>query len=215
MCNGIVSIRDWLCLLCTVTAITGCSEAEKPAQHAPADRAEVAVPRWDLQGVNESAVLRVKEDTLRKRIWVLTLDEVQVYDTAGMTLRLIHTVVLPSWSVIGFRYVCMPDMVLDKTGSAFVSSNGQARLLRVHADSFDLQDYAIHFQGSAGRDNGLGALAFAPDGTLFARTTWDGFLWEIDITTATAIMPEYNPKTPSDECAITTQLLNPSARSPQ
>jgi hypothetical protein len=115
---------------------------------------------------------------------------------------------LPNWSVVGFRNVCMPDMALDRAGSAYISSNGQARLWRIDADRFDLKDYAISFHEKEGRDIGFGALAFAADGTLFARTTPGGLLWKIDIAKASAIMIEANKKLPADECAITTQLPN-------
>ena len=57
-----------------------------------------------------------------------------------------------AWSVVGFRNVCMPDMALDRTGSAFISSNGQARLLRIDADRFDLKEYAISFHERNGLD---------------------------------------------------------------
>jgi hypothetical protein len=110
--------------------------------------------------------------------------------------------------VVGFRHVCMPDMALDRAGSAFISSNGQARLLRIDTDRFELKDYAISFNASEGRDIGFGALAFAADGTLFGRTTPGGLLWEIDINKARAVSSNLNKKLPLDECAITTQSIS-------
>ena len=109
----------------------------------------------------------------------------------------------------------MPDMALDRAGSAFISSNGQARLLRIDADRFELKDYEISFHEREGWDIGFGALGFAADGTLFARTTPGGLLWKIDVTKASAIMIEVSKKLPLDECAITTQFLNDIERSQQ
>ena len=194
MGNRIVSIRGWLVLLFTVAAIAG--------------RADGADLRLDPQGTSERDVLRIREDLLHNRLWVLTLEEVRVYNTATTEKTLIRTIALPSWSVVGFRKVCMPDMALDRSGSAFISSNGQSRLLRIDAARFDLKDYAISFHESTGWDIGFGALKFAADGTLFARTTPGGLLWKIDVTKASAIRVEVNKKLPLDECAITAQLLN-------
>jgi hypothetical protein len=112
----------------------------------------------------------------------------------------------------------MPDFVLDRSGSAFIASNGQARLTRIDADRFALEDYAISFREREGMDIGFGALAFAADGTLFARTTPGGMLWKIDVARASATMTDVIKRLPADQCAITTQpmttqLLNDFERS--
>jgi hypothetical protein len=156
--------------------------------------------------MGERDALRIRTDALRNRLWVLTLDEVRIYDTAPPRKRLIRKIALPNWSVVGFRHVCMPDMALDRAGSAFISSNAQARLWRIDADSFDLKEYEISFHKRERWDIGFGALAFAADGTLLARTTPGGWLWKIDVTNASAVMIELNNKLPSDECAFTEQL---------
>lgn len=218
MSNRNVSIRGLLFSLITVTAIAGCGELGKPSPNSPAIRADSAGLRLDTPGISERDVLRIREDLARNRLWVLTLDEVRVYNTATTGKRLIRKIALPNWSVVGFRNVCMPDMALNRAGSAFISSNGQARLLRIDADRLDLKDYAISFHEREGLDIGFGALAFAADGTLFARTTPGGLLWKIDIAKASATMTEVDKKHPLDECAITTQsittqLLNDFERS--
>ena len=137
----------------------------------------------------------------------MTSSEVRVYNTAATGKRLIRTIALPNWSVVGFRNVCMPDLVLDRSGSAFIASNGQARLMRIDADRFALKDYAISFRERDGMDIGFGALAFAADGTLFARTTPGGVLWKIDLARSSATMTDVVKKLPADQCAITTQPM--------
>jgi hypothetical protein len=218
MSDRIVSIRGWLILLFTVTAIGGCGDIGKRSQNSSPGRADSADRRPDSQEISERDVLRIRKDVLRNRLWVLTSDEVRVYNTATTGKRLIRKIALPNWFVVGFHHVCMPDLALDRAGSAFISSNGQARLLRIDADRLDLKDYAISFHAREGPDIGFGALAFAADGTLFARTTPGGSLWEIDINKARAVMSNLNKKLPLDECAITTQsitkqLLNDFERS--
>ncbi len=213
MSNRIVSIRGWLVLLLAVTAMAGCGDTGKSSSNLSADYAGSTDLRNQSQETSEQDVLRVIEDLARNRLWVLTLKEVRIYNTAATGKRLIRKIALPTWSVVDFRNVCMPDMVLDRAGSAFISSNGQARLLRIDADRFALEDYAISFQAREGLDIGFGALAFAADGTLFARTTPGGLLWKIDIAKASATMTAVIKKLPVDQCAITTrsittQLLN-------
>lgn len=215
MSNRIVSVRSGLTLLVTVAAMAGCSGTGNPLQKSSAGRTDNADIRQDLQGTSEQDILRIREDIIRKRLWVLTLDDVRVYDTAKMRKKLIRKIALPNWSVVGFRHVCMPDIALDRSGSAFISSNGQARLLRIDADSFDLKDYEITFHERGSMDIGFGALAFAADGNLLARTTPGGLLWKIVIAEANAIMVAVNKKPLLDECAITTQLLNDFERSKQ
>ena len=213
MNNRIVSIRGWLTLLIAVAATAGCGNSEIRSENSPGGRADNAELRPDAQETSGRDVLRIREDLLRNRLWVLTLDEVRIYNTATTGKRLIRKIALPNWSVVGFRNVCMPDIALDRAGSAYISSNGQAKLWRIDADRFDLKDYAISFHASEGRDTGFGALAFAADGTLFARTTPGGSLWKIDIAKANAIMFGLNQQRPLDECAITAQLLNDFERS--
>jgi hypothetical protein len=206
MNNRTVSIRDWLKLLLIMTAIGGCGAREESSRISSPDREGRADVRLDAQDSGRE-IIRAREDLPRNRLWVLTLSEVRVYNTAATGKKLIRKIALPTWSVIGFHNVCMPDMALDRAGSAYISSNGQARLLRIDADRFELRDLAISFPERDGLDSGFGALAFGADGTLFARTTPGGLLWKVDIAKSSATMAAANSTLPADECAITTQSI--------
>jgi len=189
MSKRIFSMPLWQFLMLAVVAVAGCGEDVKLRNQA--------------QATSGQDVLRVREDLARNRIWVLTLDEVRVYHSTATGKRLIRKIVLPNWSVVGIRNVCMPDLAIDRSGSAFIASNGQARLMRIDGDRFALEDLAIRFQARDGLDTGFGALAFAADGTLLARTTPDGALWKIDVAKASATMAGGMKKLPADRCAIT------------
>ena len=205
MNNQIVSIRSSLALLLATALTAGCGDTGKDSADFSAAYVGSADLRNEKQGGQD--VLRVKEDLVRNRLWVLTSSEVRVYNTAATGKRLIRTIALPNWSVVGYRNVCMPDLVLDRSGSAFIASNGQARLMRIDADRFALKDYAISFRERDGMDIGFGALAFAADGALFARTTPGGMLWKIDLARSSATMTDVVKKLPADQCAITTQPM--------
>jgi len=205
MNNQIASIRSSLALLLATALTAGCGDTGKDSADFSAAYVGSADLRNEKQGGQD--VLRVREDLVRNRLWVLTSSDVRVYNTAATGKRLIRTIALPNWSVVGFRNVCMPDLVLDRSGSAFIASNGQARLMRIDADRFALKDYAISFRERDGMDIGFGALAFAADGALFARTTPGGMLWKIDLARSSATMTDVVKKLPADQCAITTQPM--------
>ena len=206
MNNQIVSIRSSLALLLATALTAGCGDTGKDSADFSAAYVGSADLRNEKQGGQD--VLRIREDLVRNRLWVLTSSDVRVYNTAATGKRLIRTIALPNWSVVGFRNVCMPDLVLDRSGSAFIASNGQARLMRIDADRFALKDYAISFRERDGMDIGFGALAFAADGALFARTTPGGMLWKIDLARSSATMTDVVKKLPADQCAITTQPMS-------
>lgn len=203
MSNSIVVIRSGLIAFSLAAAMTGCNDVGNPARGLLAGRPDNTKSRLDSYGIVERDAIRIRKDALRNRLWVLTLDEVRVYDSTGVKMQLIRKVVLPNWSVVGFRHVCLPDMALDQAGSAFISNNGQARLLRIDANRFDLKEYDISFQGKERWDMGFGALAFDATGTLLARTTPGGLLWKIDVNKASAVMIEPDRKLPVNECAVT------------
>ena len=205
MNNQIVLNRSSLALLLATALTAGCGDTGKDSADFSAAYVGSADLRNEKQGGQD--VLRVREDLVRNRLWVLTSSDVRVYNTAATGKRLIRTIALPNWSVVGFRNVCMPDLVLDRSGSAFIASNGQARLMRIDADRFALKDYAISFRERDGMDIGFGALAFAADGALFARTTPGGMLWKIDLARSSATMTDVVKKLPADQCAITRQPM--------
>jgi hypothetical protein len=201
MSNRIVSMGSSLVLLFAIAVTAACGDSGKSSTNF-AGRAN------DLSEANGGHdVLRVREDPVRNRLWVLALNEVRVYNTAVTGKRLIRTIALPAWSVLGFRNVCMPDLILDRSGSAFIASNAQARLMRIDGDRFALEDYAISFREREGMDLGFGALAFTADGTLFGRTTPGGMLWKIDVAHASASKTDFVKKLPADPCVITTQPM--------
>lgn len=152
---------------------------------------------------DEPGALRYRTDTARGRLWVLGLDYVRVYD--ALTKKLIRQINLPNWSVA--RFVCKPDMVIDSSGSAIVSSNAQARLLRIEASGFEVKEHEIRLQGREGWDVGFGALAYAADGTLFAVTSTGGSVWSVDIgkRSARMLVPA---AVYSNTCELTPRLVN-------
>ena len=126
--------------------------------------------------------LRVRFDTARNRLWVLSLDHVYIYDIAER--HLIQRIALPSWSVADL--VCDPDLVLDRSGTAFISHNAEPRLWQIDADNFQLREHVLQLPNGDHREIGFGGLTFAADGNLFGVAALSGSLWRIDLTNASA-----------------------------
>ena len=203
--------------LVAATAIFGCSDAlpspggAKP--YASTDLSDRGSSEGTAQDIERSGrmlygallkadthdkrhALRVKVDTARNRLWVLSLEHVYVYDINAK--QLIRRVALPAWSVAGIK--CSPDMILDRSGSAFISSNAEPRLWKIDAEDFSIKEHAIRLHGREDWDTGFGALTFAADGTLFALTAHGGSLWRIDMG-----------KSSANQVALSERVLNTCA----
>ena len=145
--------------------------------------------------------LRTRTDTERGRLWVLGIDTVRIYDAASK--RLIREVVLSNWSV--GRFVCAPDLAIDSSGAAVISSNVQARLWRVDADSFEVKEREISLQGKERWDVGFGAVTFAADGSLLGLVSTGGSLWKINVDKGSARVVELGGLL-LNQCELTAQF---------
>jgi hypothetical protein len=119
---------------------------------------------------------------------------------------------LPNWFLAPFDLACMPDMALDRSGAAFISSNAQPAIWRIDADSFELSEHQIVLQGKAQWDVGFGALAFAPDGTLHAADVHGGLAVENRRRHSNCRMIHLSDP-PLKECAFAAQFLKDFERS--
>jgi len=165
---------------------------------------------WIVAAGEEQKILRVKPDPARGRSWVLGLDAVQVRE--ARTGQVIRNIRIPGWMVA--RTVCAPDLVLDRSGSAYISNNAQPKLWRIDADNFELKEIPIILIGRERWDVGFGALAFAADGSLLALTSAAGTLWRIDADRRTARLVETGLPF-SRTCSIGARYLNQSTGSKQ
>ena len=160
--------KIWTVLILAACVLTGCGKEEIAGRPETTD------------------VLRSRVDPASGRLWVLGVDAVRVYDAASK--RLIREVVLSNWSV--GRFVCAPDLAIDSSGAAIISSNVQARLWRVDADSFEVKEREISLQGKERWDVGFGALTFAADGSLLGLISTGGSLWKINVDKGSARVVE-------------------------
>ena len=175
MRNRIIVALIWWIVIFAAMLTAGCSR-NVPAPGPAATRADHSSLLQDG--------IRIRRDAVRNRIWLLGLEDVRVYDAANE--RLIRRVALPNWSVA--RYACDPDMVLDESGSAIISSNVQARLWRIDGGTLTVSERDITFHERENWDVGFAALVPAGNGKLLALTSLGGSLWSIDLNKGIAHM---------------------------
>lgn len=202
MGNRMINLGVGFILFVAVAMTAGCSREGGSIQVSAASRTV-----GETYAEDEREAIRTMTDTVRGRLWVLGLEHVRVYD--AVTKKLIRQVALPGWSVVGFA--CDPNLALDRSGSAFISSNVIPRIWRIDADSLQVKMHEISLEGREW-DTGFGALAFAGDGTLYAVSSVMGSLWKIDVAKASASMIQLNYP-PVKECAFTAQFLKDFERS--
>jgi len=170
--------RRWVVAV-TVAAMTGCwNDGDSTQSGVGGNTTSAASPPL------EPDALRVRKDPARNRLWVLTYEGVRIYDAA--TRNLVAAVGLPSWTAA--RFPCEPDLVLDGSGSAIVSSNVEARLWWIDADSLAVTAREVVLAGREHWDTGFAAIVYAADGSLLALTSTAGSLWKVDLARGVAQM---------------------------
>jgi len=146
---------------------------------------------------DEYQVVRMREDAQHNRLWLLDYEAVSIYDnTSG---RLLRRIALPDWAAAGRQFSCPPDLVLDRSGTAYVSSNVLPVIWRIDGERFEVTRLELALDADQDKDFGFSSLAFAPDGTLVARGGMLNSLWRIDLRAASA--ERISPSSPSARCS--------------
>lgn len=131
------------------------------------------------EGPPEVGLEIVRVDLAHNRRWVLREHALSVYD--HMNGRRLRHIILPDWVLAGPKDGCAPDIVLDASGAALVSSNVLPVLWRVDPQRFQVIRIALQLDADAGKEVGLTGLAFSADGELIAAGTTFASLWRIDL----------------------------------
>jgi hypothetical protein len=160
-------------LLLIPIATSGCT----PAPQLDIAKQQIAAP-WAWR----EDTLRVRIDRKRERVWVLSLDRVDVYDSRRRTL--VRRILLPGWSVADS--VGAPDIVLDRSGAAIISHNVEPRFWQIDGTSFILREHEIRLLGHENLAIGFSTLTLAPEGVIVAIDAFVGAPWRIDLRSGSA-----------------------------
>jgi hypothetical protein len=137
-----------------------------------------------------SAILRMRIDARRDRLWILDTDAVHVIDLAKN--QRLAKIALPNWFYANDGTNCLPDLQLDRQGAAVVSDTMQPKLWRIDADRFGVQERSLSLSPATAVDAGFSALAIGEDGAIFAAMAAPGFLWRVDSRLARAERVQLN-----------------------
>lgn len=147
-----------------------------PAIESREDFVETALPDW-YRG--EKPILRFRTDAARDRLWVLTLDGVEVYEVA--TRRKLTQIALSGWIWVDEQYSCPPDLTLGPKGEALISSNVVPTLWRVDPVTLAASQHDLVLDQDTDRDIGFSGMTYsAEQGIFFAVSNLHGSLWRID-----------------------------------
>ena len=164
--------RTWLAAVLSAAFLAACdsgpADKQRPLERYPETRLEA---------------FRAQVDAARERLWVLRADGVYVYD--AMNRRLIGHRVLPEWIVAGADFNCAPDLALDPSGAAIVSSNAVTVLWQIDPERFEVRQNELALDADRDKDVSFTGLAFV-DGLLFGVDGTQGSLWKIDLAAAKA-----------------------------
>jgi hypothetical protein len=131
--------------------------------------------------IGDRTVLRLRVDSQRERLWVLSIGSVHVFDLAKN--QLIRSIALPNWFHTDDGTNCLPDLQLDQQGSAFVSDNVQPKLWRIDGNDLSVFERTVTLDSHRGVDAGFSALVIGEAGVIFGAMAAPGSLWRIDTGT--------------------------------
>jgi hypothetical protein len=164
--------RTWLAAVLSAAFLAACDSGSADNQRTLERYPETRLEAFSAQ-----------VDAARKRLWVLRVDGVYVYDATNRPL--IGRLVLPEWIVAGENFNCAPDLALHPSGTAVVSSNAVTVLWQIDPERFEVRQNELALDADRDKDVGFTGLAFV-DGLLFGVDGMHGSLWKIDLAAAKA-----------------------------
>ncbi len=167
-----ISLRRWLAPALSVAFLAACDGGPE----AKPDGGRRAL---EQRSEGRLEALRVQVDVARNRLWVLHGDGVYVYEIT--TRRQIGRIGM----LVGEPAHCAPDLALDPSGAAIVSSNVRAVLWRLDPERFEARRHELVRDTDRHKIVGFTGLAFA-DGLLFGVDARQGSLWKIDLAAGKA-----------------------------
>ena len=125
------------------------------------------------------SIIRQRSDSARGRLWVLTMEGMDVYDT--LQRRRIAKIGIPGWNWIHEPYACAPDFALGPKGEVVITSNVMATLWRVDPESLAISRHEIAVEPGTGREFGFTGLTYSSSrGAYYGVAALDGSVWRID-----------------------------------
>jgi sugar lactone lactonase YvrE len=153
-----------LAAIVAAVSITSCADSREP----------LLLPAF----AGSPEVLAAMTHRARGERWDLRASSVVVRGPSGVA----RAIELPGATVSGSRDSCPPDLLLDRSGAAYVSSNAMPVIWRIDPASHAVERLEIRLEEDADRDIGFSRLAWGTSGrTMYAASSPPGALWRIDL----------------------------------
>jgi hypothetical protein len=144
-------------------------------------------PGWLEPG---EAIIRQRNDPARGRLWVLTKEGVDVYDS--LQKRKLAHIGIPGWVWVDEPYACAPNLALGPKGEVVITSNVMPTLWRVDPESLAITRHEIAMEPASGKDFGFTSLAYSRSlGAYYGVAAFDGSVWRIDAQLESARDPVF------------------------
>lgn len=138
-------------------------------------------PQHSFAGSSVAVVV----DRAHDRRWELAWGSVAAYDIESG--KLLRTLRLPHAFLSGSRESCAPDMIVDRNGVLFVSSNVEPKLWRIGPTRFEIEILDLELDSDREREIGFTRLAWNGDGSVLqAVNAATGTSWQVDVVAGTA-----------------------------
>lgn len=136
------------------------------------------------RSADDANVLVVRTDEARGRIWILGTDALYLHEK-GVSAEP-RSFRLPGWMHVIRSQACPPDMAIDYSGAAIVSSNIVPRLWRIDPESLAVIELDVRLHGDEGKDIGFTSLELLHPGSVRASSSTGRSRWEIQLHDKTA-----------------------------
>lgn len=169
-----------LVALAMIASLPGCESGGAMAGLRGAEATPIA----------SESIIRQRNDPARGRLWVLTREGVDVYDS--LHKRKLAHIEIPGWVWVPEPYACAPNLALGPKGEVVITSNVMPTLWRVDPDSLTVTRHEIVIEPESNKDFGFTSLTYSRSrGTYYGVAAFDGSVWRIDAQLESARDPVF------------------------
>jgi hypothetical protein len=165
-------------VLASVAMIAGLTACEFGSGHAGL-RKNGAAPIASSPPEPGQAIIRHRIDPVRGRLWILTRNGVELYESSQG--RKVASIKVPGWHWVSEPFAGAPDIALGPRGEAVITSNVMATLWRVDPETLAITRHEIAVEPPSGKDFGFTSLTYSGSrGAYYGVAAFDGGVWRID-----------------------------------
>ncbi len=153
----------------TLSAMAGCDSGRMTGMHQ-----ETGAPTQA-----ESALMNSRIDESRGRLWVLTTEGVDLYESRQRR-KLAHFDI-PNWIWARQPYACPPDLALSPTGEVLITSNVVPTVWRLDPSIPVITRHELVLMDTPGQEFGFTSLEYSKAQEAFIGvSSVGGSVWRVD-----------------------------------